>query len=383
MTKRNQARLARPSRNNYSMKPGTKLGKRDDVAAPPPLFNITDQIARAAALVAELEAGGSAGGNYTKLYRRVGTFWMEGIARKGAIPSFDMSSTTMGLIPQVKESIIGDANNWQTIPAASSFVGLGVLSTDVYIRNLKIDITASNPGAYVAALHYQVAQATTIENVEIIADSATPQQGMYAENGSGGVMSDITFACGNFGIYRGTQQFSAARLTFNGCNTAVEVIWDWGWVWKSITVKNAKVGFRLYNDANGQIPGSVTIIDSVFSGTESFAIEMAVPVDVVDSGFTGLALDNVRLDRPIKDHWSDNLILSSGYYKSYVMGAGLEIPNVDCVGSTTSTNPDVYLWLHSLPGTITGQKQIIFSWHDALLARNLATSAAHVASYRR
>ncbi|GFF51813.1 glucan 1,3-beta-glucosidase [Aspergillus lentulus] len=387
MTKRNQARLARPSRNNHSMKPGTKLGKRDDVAAPPPLLNITDQIARAAALVAELEAGGSAGGIYTKLYRRAGTFWMEGIARKGAIPSFDMSSTTMGLIPQVKESdstaaiqraiddgkrcgaacngattknaivyfppgtylvsssisiyfgtqIIGDANNWPTIRAASSFVGLGVLSTDVYvdnggdgpdgnalewyintarlysqIRNLKIDITASNPGAYVAALHYQVAQATTIENVEIIAGSATTQQGMYADNGSGGVMSDITFTGGNFGIYGGSQQFSAARLTFNGCNTAVEVSGTGVGCGKSITVKNAKVGFRLYNDANGQIPGSVTIIDSVFSGTESFAMEMAVPVDVVDSGFTGLVLDNVRLDRPIKDHWSDKLILSSG-----------------------------------------------------------------------
>ncbi len=94
--------------------------------------------------------------------------------------------------------IIGDANSWPTIVGASSFVGLGVLSTDVYvdqggtgpdgnalewyintarfynqIRNLKIDITATNPGAYVAALHYQVAQATTIENVEIIANSAT------------------------------------------------------------------------------------------------------------------------------------------------------------------------------------------------------------------
>jgi hypothetical protein len=94
--------------------------------------------------------------------------------------------------------IIGDANNWPTIVAASSFVGLGVLSTDVYvenggigpdgkalewyintarfygqIRNIKIDITAADPGAYVAALHYQVAQATTLENVEIIADSAT------------------------------------------------------------------------------------------------------------------------------------------------------------------------------------------------------------------
>jgi hypothetical protein len=94
--------------------------------------------------------------------------------------------------------VIGDANDWPTIVGAASFVGLGVLSTDVYvenggdgpdgnalewyintarfysqIRNLRIDVTATDPGAYVAALHYQVAQATTIENVEIIADSGT------------------------------------------------------------------------------------------------------------------------------------------------------------------------------------------------------------------
>jgi hypothetical protein len=114
----------------------------------------------------------------------------------------------------------------------------------------------------------------------------------------------------------GSQQFSAARLTFNGCNTAVEVIWDWGWVWKSIMVDGAQVGFRLYNDANGQIPGSVTIVDSVFSNIGEHAIEMAVPVDVVDSGFTGLVLDNVNLGGGIKDHWSDNQILPEGYYKS-------------------------------------------------------------------
>jgi hypothetical protein len=94
--------------------------------------------------------------------------------------------------------IIGDANSWPTIVGAPSFVGLGVLSTDVYvpnggtgpdgnslewyintarfysqIRNIKIDITATDSGAYIAALHYQVAQATTIENVEIIAKSAS------------------------------------------------------------------------------------------------------------------------------------------------------------------------------------------------------------------
>lgn len=94
--------------------------------------------------------------------------------------------------------IIGDANNWPIIKAASSFAGLGVLSTDVYvdgcgdgsdgnalewyintgrlysqIRNSRVDITATDPDAYVCAVHYQVAQATSIQNVELIAKTGT------------------------------------------------------------------------------------------------------------------------------------------------------------------------------------------------------------------
>jgi hypothetical protein len=94
------------------------------------------------------------------------------------------------------------------------------------------------------------------------------------------------------------------------------MIWNWGWVWKSITVNNAKVGFRLYNDADGSIPGSVTIMDSVFTNIAESAIEMVVSKDVVDSGFTGLILDNVNLRAKIQDHWSSAQILAAGYYKS-------------------------------------------------------------------
>ncbi|KAK4186215.1 putative LysM domain-containing protein [Podospora australis] len=379
MTELNKARLAHPAPNNFKLKPGSKVLKRDEDAPPaPPLLDITDEIARAAALVAEVDTDLATFNTTSNVpTKRAGAFWMEGIARKGTVPwgkdsSYKVfrnvvkdygadptgakdstqaiqkaiddgkrcgancnGSTTKNAIvyfPPGKylvsssisvyfgTQIIGDANSWPTIVAASSFVGLGVLSTDVYvenggngpdgnalewyintarfygqIRNIRIDITKTDPGAYVAALHYQVAQATTIENVEIIANSATTQQGMYAENGSGGVMSDITFTGGNFGIYGGAQQFSAARLTFNGCNTAVQMIWNWGWVWKSITVNNAQVGFRLYNDGNGAIPGSVTIVDSTFTNIKESSIEMAVPVDVKDSGFTGLVLDNVNL----------------------------------------------------------------------------------------
>lgn len=70
-----------------------------------------------------------------------------------------------------------------TILAASSFVGLGVITSDVYvgdneewylntanfyrsIRNFKMDIRLTNPTAYVCAIHWQVAQATSLENIE-------------------------------------------------------------------------------------------------------------------------------------------------------------------------------------------------------------------------
>lgn len=121
--------------------------------------------------------------------------------------------------------MIGDALDPPRIIAAPSFVGLGVFSTDEYvkdgglgpdgnalewyvntarfysqIRNFKMDITATAANASIAALHYQVAQATSLEHVEFIADSSTTQQAIFAENGSGGVMSDLTFTGGKYGI---------------------------------------------------------------------------------------------------------------------------------------------------------------------------------------
>ncbi len=140
--------------------------------------------------------------------------------------------------------VIGDAINRPTLLASGSFVGLGVLSTDEYtggqggaeeyyintanfyrqIRNLAIDITHAS--ANIACLHYQVAQATSLQNVELIAstDAAKNQIGMFAENGSGGQISDVTFTGGTIGLYGGNQQFTAQRLTFNGCGTGVHVI---------------------------------------------------------------------------------------------------------------------------------------------------------------
>lgn len=116
------------------------------------------------------------------------------------------------------------------------------------IRNIIIDVRQVTAGATITCIHYQVAQATSTQNVELIAAAGTEQIGMFAENGSGGGISDITFTGGGIGLKGGNQQFTAQRLNFNGCDIGVQVIWDWGWVWKSITMKNVGTGFQLVGD---------------------------------------------------------------------------------------------------------------------------------------
>lgn len=106
-------------------------------------------------------------------------------------------------------------------------------------------------------------------------------------------MSDLTFTGGNFGIYGGSQQFTAQRMTFNGCKTAVQVIWDWGWVWKTITVNDADVGFRLLPEGGSGNVGSTAFLDSIFNNVKQ-AIVMAPPSSKPGSGTTGIILDNVN-----------------------------------------------------------------------------------------
>ena len=65
-----------------------------------------------------------------------------------------------------------------------------------------IDISDANQFENVSAIHYQVSQATSLYNIDFIASKAmgTNQRCVFAENGSGGFMSDLTFTGGAFGI---------------------------------------------------------------------------------------------------------------------------------------------------------------------------------------
>jgi hypothetical protein len=139
----------------------------------------------------------------------------ESSSTKGAVVYFPGGTYLVSgsIISYYDTQLIGDPNDIPSIKAASTFVGLGVISTDVYVpnggtgssglaaewyintsnfyrqtRNFNIDITAPDQSAYVAAIHYQVSQATSLYNIAFIAtvSSTTTQQGMYAENRSGG-----------------------------------------------------------------------------------------------------------------------------------------------------------------------------------------------------
>lgn len=216
--------------------------------------------------------------------------------------------------------VIGDANSRPTLGASKNFIGLGMLSTDEYtgangpgpdgngqeyyintanfywqIRNVIIDVTLTRDAQKVTCLHYQVAQATSLQNVELVAAAGSSQTGMFAENGSGGQISDVVFRSGATGIYGGSQQFTTQRLSFDGCKSGVQVIWDWGWVWKSVTMSNVDVGFKLTSDDGSGSIGSISIIDTSISNVGTAAIVISPPSSEIASGSTGIALENVAL----------------------------------------------------------------------------------------
>ena len=130
--------------------------------------------------------------------------------------------------------LVGDAVGNTVIKTAPSFIGLGAIQTDVYlpganggewyieqsnfyrqVRNLVIDI-AETVTDKAAGLHWQVAQATSLTGVFIVASTApgNTQMGIFTENGSGGFFSDVTITGGQYGICECAQLFAKARNRF-------------------------------------------------------------------------------------------------------------------------------------------------------------------------
>ncbi|OBT56198.1 hypothetical protein VE04_02872 [Pseudogymnoascus sp. 24MN13] len=218
------------------------------------------------------------------------------------------------IIQYYNTQFLGDPLDVPTILAASSFVGLGVISSDVYsgpgptdewylsqnnflrsVKNFKIDITQTQWDAQVCAIHWQVAQGTTLENIEFYMsqDPNTTQQGIYMENGSGGFMTDLTFVGGKFGAYFGNQQFTTSHLVFVLCQTAVQIHWDWAWTMQDIVIESCRNGIVIVGGAGGPLStgqgvGSLVLIDAIIANTY-----VGITTSLFQENSTALLLQNV------------------------------------------------------------------------------------------
>ncbi|KAI0681995.1 pectate lyase superfamily protein-domain-containing protein, partial [Cytidiella melzeri] len=102
--------------------------------------------------------------------------------------------------------IIGDARRPPTILASRNFTGLAVIGLSYYlhggaqyyvnqnyffrsVRNIRIDLTKMPVAVEATGLHWQVSQATSLMNIVVDMSTAkgNKHQGMFMENGSGGL----------------------------------------------------------------------------------------------------------------------------------------------------------------------------------------------------
>ncbi|KAH2000894.1 hypothetical protein KXV97_007434, partial [Aspergillus fumigatus] len=241
------------------------------------------------------------------------------------------------IIQYYNTQFLGDPLNVPTILAASSFVGLGVITSDVYvadgeqwyvnqnnflrsIRNFKIDIRLTDPSAYICAIHWQVAQGTSLENIEfyMLYNTDVPgntQQGIYMENGSGGFLADLTFVGGNFGAYFGNQQFTTSQLVFVNCHTALQVHWDWAWTMQDYVIESCHNGLTIVGGAggpmsNGQGVGSIILADAIIANTPNGII-----TSLYNENSTSFLIQNVgffNVETAIQDSAKGQVLLAGG-----------------------------------------------------------------------
>jgi hypothetical protein len=245
------------------------------------------------------------------------------------------------LIQYYYTQFIGDALNPPTLKAAAGFTGMAVIDSDPYddegnnwytnqnnffrqVRNFVIDLTAM-PQTQGAGIHWQVAQATSLQNIvfNMAPKSATnKQQGIFMDNGSGGFMTDLVFNGGNMGAFLGNQQFTTRNMTFNGCNTAIYMNWNWLWAFKSLSINNCGVGIDMANDPSNQTVGSVLVQDSKFTGTP-VGINSSFSSDSIPTTGGSLILDNVDFTgstTAVQEYTGSSILAGGSVVDSWVQG---------------------------------------------------------------
>ncbi|KAJ6789224.1 hypothetical protein PWT90_05834 [Aphanocladium album] len=226
------------------------------------------------------------------------------------------------IIQYYHTQFVGNALKRPTLKGAKNFSGIAMVDNDPYIpkgsgaewyinqsnflrqiRNMIFDLTdmpnRNRQGIqrYVpTGIHWQVGQGTSISDCDFrmpIAsdDKPTTAVGIFMENGSGGVMSNLNFVGGNIGLIAGSQQFTATNFNFISCQTGIKQIWNWGFVYKNIIMLSCGVGFdcTAYSDATKQGVGSIALIDS-----QLLSVHQPITVGTNSGRRPNLVLDNVQ-----------------------------------------------------------------------------------------
>ncbi|KAM0326342.1 hypothetical protein ACHAQA_006943 [Verticillium albo-atrum] len=209
--------------------------------------------------------------------------------------------------------LIGDPTDLPVIKAASTFPTestLGLIDGNPYtanglawgatntffrqIRNLVIDTTAIPAEKAAFGIHWPSSQATAITNCvfKLAEGPKSKHIGLFIEEGSGGLLNDLTFHGGMYGANLGNQQYTARNLKFYNAQIAINQLWNWGWTYKSIHVENCGTGIRMVDNSTA----SITLLDSEFRHVVT-AIETAREPGLAKNSSAGtLVMYNVQFE---------------------------------------------------------------------------------------
>ncbi|KAL2203358.1 pectin lyase-like protein [Sarocladium strictum] len=260
-------------------------------------------------------------------------------------------------------SFVGDANNRPTIIGSEDFKGIALIDCDPYIpegnganwyinqnqffrqiKHIKFNLEKMALHNYEhdqeyapTGIHWQVSQAASLQNLDFRmplpdATGAITAVGIFMENGSGGFLSDITFFGGMIGFRAGSQQYTARNLHFQLTNTAISMIWNWGFTWQNIVVENAwvAVACREMGGEHAQGTGSLTIIDSLFRN-------VPYPVVIRNGGpYPAILLENLKIENcasvVLVDGGETLLAGTSGSTTIAAWGMGKRYTTIDAPG---------------------------------------------------
>lgn len=141
--------------------------------------------------------------------------------------------------PAYFTQLIGDPSAPPTLKATANFEGFGLIDGNPYytsnlnwkavnvffrqVRNFVLDTRAIPPWKAATGMHWPTSQATNLQNIvfNMPTSADVVHVGLFIEEGSGGVMTDLTFNGGAAGASMGNQQYTMRNLTFNNCKTGM------------------------------------------------------------------------------------------------------------------------------------------------------------------